>query len=190
MALITCPECGKEISSNASSCPFCGNPMIINEERHIICPKCGSRELSVGKKGFSGTKAFVGAVTFGNIGVLAGTHKSNKIVITCLKCGHQFAPGEGATSGGLKVNESYGHIGGIRDEDKEQMEGYICDCGKESTVPKQSPYCPKCGRYLTERNHQAFIDSFNMKNNSGCFGIVILIAIPLGIFGLLTTTLF
>ena len=27
MALITCPECGKEISSQASSCPNCGAPM-------------------------------------------------------------------------------------------------------------------------------------------------------------------
>ena len=27
MALITCPECGKEISSKASSCPNCGYPI-------------------------------------------------------------------------------------------------------------------------------------------------------------------
>ena len=27
MALIKCPECGKEISSQARSCPHCGNPM-------------------------------------------------------------------------------------------------------------------------------------------------------------------
>lgn len=27
MALIDCSECGKEISSNASACPHCGNPM-------------------------------------------------------------------------------------------------------------------------------------------------------------------
>lgn len=27
MALIKCPECGKEISSNASACPNCGNPV-------------------------------------------------------------------------------------------------------------------------------------------------------------------
>ena len=26
MALIKCSECGKEISSNARSCPHCGNP--------------------------------------------------------------------------------------------------------------------------------------------------------------------
>ena len=27
MALIPCSECGTQISSNAESCPFCGNPM-------------------------------------------------------------------------------------------------------------------------------------------------------------------
>lgn len=27
MALIECPECGKEISENANACPNCGNPM-------------------------------------------------------------------------------------------------------------------------------------------------------------------
>lgn len=27
MAMIQCPECGKEISSNAESCPNCGTPL-------------------------------------------------------------------------------------------------------------------------------------------------------------------
>ena len=27
MALISCPECGKEISDKAFACPHCGNPM-------------------------------------------------------------------------------------------------------------------------------------------------------------------
>lgn len=30
MALINCPECGKEVSDMAKSCPNCGNP--INDE--------------------------------------------------------------------------------------------------------------------------------------------------------------
>jgi len=36
MALIKCPECGKEVSENAASCPNCGRPikatMTINED--------------------------------------------------------------------------------------------------------------------------------------------------------------
>lgn len=28
MALITCPECGKEISDKATTCPNCGMPLV------------------------------------------------------------------------------------------------------------------------------------------------------------------
>ena len=64
----------------------------MNEE--ILCPKCGSNQLSANKKGFSGKKAVAGAVLTGGIGVLAGTIGSNKVRITCLACGHVFKPGE------------------------------------------------------------------------------------------------
>jgi len=60
----------------------------------ICCPKCGSNQLSANKKGFSGKKAVAGAVLTGGIGLLAGTIGSNKIIITCLNCGHQFKPGD------------------------------------------------------------------------------------------------
>ena len=60
----------------------------------IKCPKCGSDQLSTDKKGFSGKKAVAGAVLTGGIGLLAGTIGSNKVIITCLKCGNQFRPGE------------------------------------------------------------------------------------------------
>ena len=51
MSLIKCPECGKEISNKAISCPMCGYP--IKEEINKlssksasttgmnVCPKCG-----------------------------------------------------------------------------------------------------------------------------------------------------
>ena len=50
MALISCPECGKEISDKAVACPHCGNPMNpqvqqTQQEEYLCCPKCGSREL-------------------------------------------------------------------------------------------------------------------------------------------------
>lgn len=41
MALISCPECGKEISDKVKSCPHCGYP-IDNEEiqvYHHILPR-------------------------------------------------------------------------------------------------------------------------------------------------------
>lgn len=57
MALITCQECGKEVSDKATSCPNCGAPIgdtkantkfckhcgeSIDKEC-IICPKCGKQ---------------------------------------------------------------------------------------------------------------------------------------------------
>lgn len=102
MALINCPECVKQISDQAASCPNCGMPRqkTVNaslsttpkKQEVIRCPKCYSTNLHVDKKGFSGGKAFVGAITVGNLGLLAGTIGSNDILITCLKCGHKFNP--------------------------------------------------------------------------------------------------
>jgi len=49
MALITCPDCKKEISSEAESCPNCGRPM----STAIKCPNCKStnvEKISAGSK--------------------------------------------------------------------------------------------------------------------------------------------
>ena len=56
MALITCPECSKEISDQAAFCPSCGVPLKKNTPQKfckhcgesidadcIICPKCGKQ---------------------------------------------------------------------------------------------------------------------------------------------------
>ena len=96
MALIKCPECGKEISDKAIACPNCGNPMNqqAQQEEYLCCPKCGSRELHAEHKGFSGGKALAGVVLTGGIGLLAGTIGSRDTQITCLKCGKKFKAGE------------------------------------------------------------------------------------------------
>lgn len=62
--------------------------------KEILCPKCGSNQITANKKGFSGKKAAAGALLTGGIGLLAGTIGSNKVKITCLSCGHIFNPGE------------------------------------------------------------------------------------------------
>lgn len=61
---------------------------------NIKCPKCGSEQITANKKGFSGKNAVAGALVTGGIGLLAGTIGSNKVKITCLKCGHVFNPGD------------------------------------------------------------------------------------------------
>lgn len=109
MALIKCPECGKEISDKAAACPNCGNPMNqqAQQEEYVCCPKCGSRELHAEHKGFSGGKALAGALFTGGIGLLAGTIGSRDTQITCLKCGNKFKAGEAGIKkpGGDSVSE-------------------------------------------------------------------------------------
>lgn len=42
MALMKCPECGKEVSDKAAVCPNCGVEIAPAEVKAIICPECGS----------------------------------------------------------------------------------------------------------------------------------------------------
>lgn len=57
------------------------------------CPKCGSTSISANKKGFGFGKAVVGAAVAGPVGLVGGTLGSNKMIITCLNCGHKYKPG-------------------------------------------------------------------------------------------------
>lgn len=62
---------------------------------NTACPKCGSIQLHSDKKGYSLKKGAIGWFVTGGVGLLGGLIGSNKIVITCLSCGHSFKPGEG-----------------------------------------------------------------------------------------------
>lgn len=73
----------------------------------VKCPKCGSNQITATKKGFSGKKAVAGAIVTGGIGLLAGTIGSNKVKITCLACGNEFAPGEGIKPGEKTQSEKH-----------------------------------------------------------------------------------
>ena len=66
-----------------------------SDSAEVNCPKCGSTSLSANKKDFSAGKAAVGVALTGGIGLLAGAIGSNKVQITCLKCGNQFMAGKG-----------------------------------------------------------------------------------------------
>lgn len=77
MALIKCSECGKEVSSNATSCPSCGNPI----NTSIRCPKCGS----------TNTKVITGASKAVSV-ALWGVFAANKVMskYECNDCKHKF----------------------------------------------------------------------------------------------------
>ncbi len=52
----------------------------MTDDEAVKCPKCGSTQVHAEKRGWSALTGFIG---------------SGKIVLTCLKCGNKFKPGEG-----------------------------------------------------------------------------------------------
>lgn len=62
------------------------------EAESVFCPRCGSAQLTANKKGFTLGKAVAGGLLLGPAGLLGGFFGSNKVIITCLKCGHQWKP--------------------------------------------------------------------------------------------------
>ena len=126
----------------------------------LYCPKCNSSNLHVGKKGFSTTKAFIGkAITRSNFGgILVGSIGANDLQITCLSCGHTFKPGQ-ATGHRLpseaEIHEFESHV--IKPENviQDRYDSYLCDCGRYVGLPVTRPYCPSCGRWLSERHIEA-----------------------------------
>lgn len=117
----------------------------------IKCPVCGSEQVFASKKGFGTKKAIAGAVLTGDalLSALAGGLGKDRIVITCLKCGHKFSPGDPL---------SIKHTSFPADTDKFLAENkdlpktayYQCACGKISSLETSHPYCPSCGRRLTD----------------------------------------
>lgn len=70
-------------------------PLIVPDQSslingNIVCPKCGSSNFHIGKKGYGGGKALLGTILLGPLGLLAGQFGSNNIIKTCLKCGKKF----------------------------------------------------------------------------------------------------
>ncbi|MFH2070554.1 MAG: zinc ribbon domain-containing protein [Elusimicrobiota bacterium] len=45
MALIKCPECGKEFSEFSNNCPNCGIPT--GKIKLIVCPDCGAKNRDI-----------------------------------------------------------------------------------------------------------------------------------------------
>jgi DNA-directed RNA polymerase subunit RPC12/RpoP len=58
----------------------------------VQCPQCKSSQVMVSKKGFGVGKAAAGALLLGPVGLAGGMIGSNKAMLSCLKCGHQWQP--------------------------------------------------------------------------------------------------
>ena len=59
MALIQCSECGKQISSNAESCPHCGNPI---QKKHTDISSYEHKTVRVTCWGLGGSNEIVNAI--------------------------------------------------------------------------------------------------------------------------------
>lgn len=183
MALINCPECQKEISDKALSCPNCGCPITKQsnslKEEYLCCPKCHSNKLHSENKGFSGGKALAGVILTGGVGLLAGTIGSKNIQITCLKCGNKFKAGEALSS--LKLQQTSSVVTKLPQGVNIHKQGttnfnYKCPlCNKIYNGDLHS--CPKCGRHFltNDKTNESMIE----KKRGGC-AIIILSLIILG----------
>jgi len=73
----------------------------------IVCPKCHSNQVSANQKGFSTGKAVLGNIAGGALlGAGMGMAGSNRIIVTCLKCGNQFKAGDGS----IKTTNELGDV--------------------------------------------------------------------------------
>lgn len=73
MALITCPECGKQISERATNCPNCGYPLhsqTTKQTRNGVKPKNSNQQKEVYPADSLDTKRTIGLI-IGIIGVIA-----------------------------------------------------------------------------------------------------------------------
>lgn len=66
----------------------------LKKDKIPYCPKCHSTSLSANKKGFGFVKGALGMGLSVDIGMLAGGAGANKIILTCMNCGHKFKPGK------------------------------------------------------------------------------------------------
>lgn len=146
----------------------------------IVCPKCGSDQITSNKKGFSGKKAIGGAILTGGVGLLAGTLGSNKVKITCLACGNEFKPGEGKI---IYEGSNQGNISNdIHPADVIFITNRIKEGGMLNAVEKYRDYA-KISLEESKRivDDVAARPNTQPKPNPGCAGIVLFL---IGIAGL------
>lgn len=129
MALINCPECGKEISDKAASCPNCGTPIGNKkfckfcgeqiDKECVVCPKCGKQVENIGSSNpniivnnSSSASAAASASATVNTPIYRGKPKDKWVAFfLCLftVCGHKFY--EGKTGMGILYLCTFGLFG-------------------------------------------------------------------------------
>ncbi len=83
-----CSFCAEEIRVEAIRCKHCGSNLA--KDDMVECPKCGSNNIFIGKKGYDASAGCCGALLLGPFGLLCGQTGANKIEKTCLNCKHKW----------------------------------------------------------------------------------------------------
>ncbi len=145
------------------------------QEDLIKCPHCGSTQIHADKKGFSTGKAIASTMVGGIfVGAAVGSIGKDKIVLTCLKCGHTFKIGE-SNSTTFNPPKIEGYVG------YDEKATYKCSrCGKISTVSGSS-YCPRCGNRFSESD--VYVEP-KKRGNAILIVIAIIVAILILLFAL------
>jgi tellurium resistance protein TerD len=88
--LVKIPE---ESEINKQNAPTTEKRIAGEVDSDVSCPKCHCHRVVANKKGFGAGKAFVGTLLLGIPGLLGGFIGSDRVQITCLKCGYSWTPG-------------------------------------------------------------------------------------------------
>ena len=99
---IQCPNCGNITPANSRILPKENSAHISNtsashapqkkkkDSDTVSCPKCGSTQIQMTKKGFGLGKAAVGGLLLGPVGLLGGAIGANNVQRVCVKCRYKF----------------------------------------------------------------------------------------------------
>lgn len=98
---VVCAECAALLDGGQQPPPPPAPAVPV--EKPITCPKCGSTQVAAGNKGFDAGRAVLGDMLLGPIGLLGGTAGSKDVVLSCLKCGARWKPGETKTESEIAV---------------------------------------------------------------------------------------
>ncbi len=110
MAMINCPECGKEISDKAATCPHCGTPVQRKFCKHcgakidkdcVVCPNCGKQVEELNNQNIiinNSSSASAAASASATVSIVNLKKAKNKWVALFLciftVCGHKFYEGK------------------------------------------------------------------------------------------------
>jgi len=104
----------------------------------VNCPRCGSKNVHVDKRGYSFLDGLCGGICFGPLGLLCGGMDSKQLEGQCLSCGKKFNVNAGLSSKWKQDNKPHNQ----NIECPHCNEEFTVDLKKTSS--KHTLKCPHC----------------------------------------------